>query len=347
MAIIEYSDASSESDSDCEDFPGPEFVMYRDREYWKDVKPIKLAEYDTISNLVYSDTYDYFRAVVANQECSMRAFNLTEDCVKLNANNYTVWHYRRILLQELNIDLKNELNMINNLILKIRKNYQVWEHQKFVLKLMKKRIENYNSEIVHSIKKFFHKVLSKKVDGNEKDWKNYHVWQQRQWFIQEWDQFDNELDYTELMLDIDVRNNSAWNHRYFVISNTDNGFEECIINRECKFTIEKLKMVPHNESAWNYLLGVIKKSKFDLNSFSWILDICKKIDDNNNPYLNYFLLKMACLKLDAMVKDEQIDNFKKLANEAKTCCQKLANIDTIRQNYWTFKMNELNEFYQC
>ena len=32
--------------------------------------------------------------------------------------------------------------------------------------------------------------------------------------------WDKELEYVDELLSIDLRNNSAWNHRYFVIENT-------------------------------------------------------------------------------------------------------------------------------
>lgn len=35
--------------------------------------------------------------------------------------------------------------------------------------------------------------------------------------VQKFDLWDGELDYVEDALRIDIRNNSAWNHRYFVI----------------------------------------------------------------------------------------------------------------------------------
>lgn len=66
--------------------------------------------------------------------------------------------------------------------------------------------------------------------------------------------YDNELEYVEQLLNDDVRNNSAWNQRYFVISNTTN-FEQEMINREVDFALEKIELSKGNESAWNYLRG--------------------------------------------------------------------------------------------
>lgn len=68
--------------------------------------------------------------------------------------------------------------------------------------------------------------------------------------------FDKELDYIEELLQDDIRNNSAWNQRYFVISNTTN-FESDVIDKEIDFALEKISIVKANESAWNYLRGFV------------------------------------------------------------------------------------------
>lgn len=50
--------------------------------------------------------------------------------------------------------------------------------------------------------------------------------------MQEYKLWDNELEFVENLLEDDVRNNSAWNQRHFVISHTT-GFSDCaVLERE-------------------------------------------------------------------------------------------------------------------
>lgn len=51
--------------------------------------------------------------------------------------------------------------------------------------------------------------------------------------MQTFNLWEGELDYTEKLLREDHRNNSAWNQRYFVISQTS-GFTDQVLEREVK-----------------------------------------------------------------------------------------------------------------
>lgn len=66
--------------------------------------------------------------------------------------------------------------------------------------------------------------------------------------------FDGELNFVDQLLQDDIRNNSAWNQRYFVINNTT-GFTEDVLKQEIEYTLDKIRIAKENESAWNFLRG--------------------------------------------------------------------------------------------
>ncbi|XP_027196563.2 farnesyl transferase alpha [Dermatophagoides pteronyssinus] len=352
-------------DSSSDEYYGNDFVMYKDREDWADIEPVKQNDGHhaivSISYLPqYEDTYNYFRAIMAKEEISERALQLTEDCIRFNPTNYTVWHYRRILLERLKKDPIDELNYIHRIILKNPKNYQVWEHQKFMLRKIREKIERNEfdgkltiEDVCQKFKQFIDKVL------HYDDSKNYHAWQQRQWFIRDWKKFDGEIDFTEKMIDHDIRNNSAWNHRFFVIKNTT-GFSFDIIKQECEYTMEKNRLAPNNESSWNYLFGLIKQSDTKIESFEWILDECQTMYNEQtdktlcSPHLVYFMFRFLTLKMESLIEndddggdnDKNSETMKSLYEQAVDYCEKLAkSIDTVRKNYWNYQLEQLKKFY--
>lgn len=111
--------------------------------------------------------YNYFRAIVCKGEKSERALELTENALRLNSANYTVWQYRRDILKALGFDLTKELQYIEEVILNNPKNYQVWHHRRVIVELMNDPAQELELTA---------KVLNM-------DAKNYHSWQHRQWAI--------------------------------------------------------------------------------------------------------------------------------------------------------------------
>lgn len=187
---------------------------------------------------------DYFRAVLLADELSERAFELTNDALRINAANYTAWVFRRKLIRHLDKDLHAELAFVRDLALSNPKNYQIWHHRREVVTVL----NDGSLELG-----FTHKAL-------KDDQKNYHAWAHRQWAIDKFDLWDQELSFVDMLLAQDIRNNSAWNQRWFVLHR---GQLKRLSNDECQRELEycftAIRRTPNNESPWNYVRALWRK----------------------------------------------------------------------------------------
>lgn len=233
--------------------------LFSARAEWADVVP--LQQYENPSPLSpifytpeYKDATDYFRGIVKKGEKSPRVLELTEAIIRINPAHYSAWQYRYETLLELSADLTAELKLMDELGVKFLKNYQVWHHRRLLVTLTKTPREE-----LAFIKK-----------GLEVDEKNYHTWSYRQWLLAHFDRitsdqgniWDGELDFVDAMLTKDVRNNSAWHHRFFVVwgCGVREGEEDRleVFKRELIYVKKSISIAPNNPSAWNYLRGILE-----------------------------------------------------------------------------------------
>ncbi|KAH9973756.1 hypothetical protein BGW80DRAFT_1437112 [Lactifluus volemus] len=227
-------------------------VLYAERSEWSDVVPI--AQYENIQPLApifyspeYKDATDYFRAIVKAGEKSSRVLQLTETIIRLNPAHYSAWQYRYETLIAISAPLEPELVLTNALTKTSFKTYQVWHHRRLLLTALRDPAPElvFNEEVLKA------------------DPKNYHTWSHRQWLLAHFDQ----ASYGPRLLADDVRNNSAWHHRFFITlergSKYDSSNEDTVevARRELRFAKEKIALAPNNASAWNYLRGVLNHAR--------------------------------------------------------------------------------------
>ncbi|CAH0683114.1 unnamed protein product [Spodoptera exigua] len=308
------------------------WTYYKDRPEWNDVTPVPENEGPNLVVVIahsekFVDVYDYFRAVLQKNEKSERALHLTKDAVELNPANYTVWQYRRDLLKALGSDLRSELDYVELVIKNSPKNYQVWHHRRVLVEWLQDPTQE----------------LELTGDALMQDPKNYHAWQHRQWAIKTFGLYEKEMDFVDNLITDDVRNNSAWNQRYFVVNN-HLGWSDLNVQREICYTLEKIKFIKNNESAWNYLKGVLIHDKRGLSGNAVVTSFCEELYKNKcrSPYLLAFIIDIC----DEAIKKGET-NCLHNANRAVELCQALATkYDKIRSKYWNYMCEKFKKAQQ-
>ncbi|KAL5372483.1 hypothetical protein DPSP01_013468 [Paraphaeosphaeria sporulosa] len=297
-------------------------TYYHDDPAWGDVQP--LAQDDgalhPLASIAYTDEYSeamgYLRAVMAANEYSERVLALTEHIISMNPAHYTVWLYRAKALRETGADLAREIAWLNPTALQHLKNYQIWHHRQTIVDALGSPAGEAD---------FIATML-------EQDSKNYHVWSYRQWLVQRFDLFasDDELRWTEAMIDDDVRNNSAWNHRWFLVVGGHGGRLESprLAERELEYAKYAIRKAPQNQSPWNYIKGVVRAAGMPL---STLTSFALEFADMHRPddiYSSHALDLLADIYADEEGSKE----------EAKKALDLLASrFDPIRAHYWNYR----------
>jgi protein farnesyltransferase/geranylgeranyltransferase type-1 subunit alpha len=149
--------------------------------------------------------------------------------------------------------------------------------------------------------------------------------------------FENELDYVDKLLSSDIRNNSAWNQRFFVLERI--GFSPEVLQRELHYTMNRIRLIKNNESSWNFLRGVIEFSKSNISQFPDVEQFVEELftSGNRSPYLLAFLVDMYEEKTLKVYETNSYDDPELYARKVFELCDMLANhYDTIRYKYWKY-----------
>ena len=151
---------------------------------------------------------------------------------------------------------------MDELAVKFLKSYQVWHHRRLLVTITRKTKQE----------------LAFIQKGLQVDEKNYHTWSYRQWILAHFggtgrstsdenqlednSLWEGELDFIQNMLNNDIRNNSAWHHRFFVVwaCGIREGEQDRahVFQRELTYVKQSISLVPNNLAAWNYLRGMLR-----------------------------------------------------------------------------------------
>ena len=198
----------------------------------------------------------------------------------------------------------------------------------------------------------------------EKDAKNYHVWSYRQWLVRHFSLWDSELPLIEAFLRDDVRNNSAWNHRWFLIfgrlmdpnkdsiikiarstkgqqdggkgpggsrssssSSLFQSIDPSIIHREITYTQNAIRLAPQNPSPWNYLRGILTARGTGLNELAAFAEEFSDVEHEDEVRSTHALNFLA----DCYAERKEVER-------AGKALEILARrYDPIRRNYWNYR----------
>ncbi|KIW26442.1 uncharacterized protein PV07_09536 [Cladophialophora immunda] len=337
---------------------------------WKDVVPIPLIDgppgqkdpgpaLATIAYSVrYSEAMSYLRAVMAANEFSRRALDLTEDIIGMNPAHYTVWLYRAKILRSLwdkeGVSVEDgvgeELEWLEGVSERNLKNYQIWHHRQLLVSLLPTFPANEPEFITH--------ILSF-------DAKNYHVWTYRQWLCRRFPDplltTDAELRAVDALIHEDVRNNSAWNHRYFVcfgaeelaaIENSPGGgirkdvlasgggglvVDEDVVAREVNYAKDHIAAAPQNPSPWNYLRGVLKRAAIPVTDLQVFCE--GFVGGKDADLLSDSGAVRSSHAIDWLADIYRLDG---KVERSKACLDALGSKwDPIRRKYWDWRAKQL------
>jgi len=336
-------------------------------------------------------------------EMARKGYEITASVISHNLGHYSAWSYRRECIYDM-IRLGNgeplgerDLISLSRRYIGLErdfirsnggsnpKNYQLWAHRRSLLEEIYgetlghgadgatveetgwDRTYNYEEEM-----SYVENVLV------GEDAKNYHAWAHRQWVVRRYMVADEmqkytkkELDFSEKMIRLDCRNNSAWNQRWFTyrfcqmeMSKNDDCVEVMddnivsFLRSEADFSFTIITLDAYNESPWLYVTEVVlehvrllthHKIQNNLRS-SLIDDIVNRIDileevdylsrDNSSENQSVASIHKLTAKIELLEAKGDISSIRKAIQITENLASKH---DRIRSKYWYHRYNQLKD----
>lgn len=147
-----------------------------------------------------------------------------------------------------------------------------------------------------------------------------------------------------MLLSRDVRNNSAWNQRFFVLKHL--GLTKEAVQREIHYAMNRIRLIKNNESSWNFLQGLLEYGDFNITQFPDVEIFAEELysSGNRSPYLLAFLVDLNIEKTLQVYEANTYDDPEVYARKVVELCEMLANhYDTIRYKYWKYVNQKFND----
>eukprot|EP00438_Fugacium_kawagutii_P031307 Skav215331 [mRNA] locus=scaffold1391:33066:38598:- [translate_table: standard] len=151
---------------------------------------------------------------------------------------------RRTRQDELAIELDDEREFTDKWARDCPKNYQVWYHRRWLIsEIAARKRSSGGASAEEEILQMAREELGYHLECMQvnNDYKNYNGWSHRQFILQQFNLWKEELPFVEQLLSEDIRNNSAWNHRYAVVRNESSPLSDAVRDREIKFAMDAIR----------------------------------------------------------------------------------------------------------
>lgn len=193
----------------------------------------------------------------------------------------------------------------------------------------------------------------------KQDAKNYHVWTYRHWLVRHfrlWDE-PREIQDVDLLLSQDVRNNSAWNHRFMLrfgprSDEPDGGMpnstapppekgrlavvDEDLVDAELEYAKAKVIKAPENRSPWGFARGVLRASGRPLSEWK---DFAKKFVQDKVEDGKVVDVEVKSSHAVEWLADTYGEEGELATAEAVRMFTLLKEkYDPIRKNYWNYRI---------